>query len=67
MSIVTIYMKHDDRASIMMDEVEIHGDYLPHVNNNIGGDDTQFKIDNETGKIIGWEPIKIEDGKFVTR
>jgi hypothetical protein len=38
---------------------------MPYVNQILGGDDTQLKIDNETGKIIGWTPIQIEDNKFV--
>lgn len=66
MSIVSLNMKHDDRASIEMDGVEVV-DYVPYVNAVLGGDYTTLKIDNETGQIIGWTPIEIVDGKFVTR
>lgn len=63
MTIVTIFVKHNDMAIIEMDGVE-HEGYMPYVG-VFGGDDTSLEIDNETGKIIGWKPIKIEDGKFV--
>jgi hypothetical protein len=64
MAIVHLFLKHDDRAVISMDDIERDG-YLPYVNAVIGGDQTSIEIDNETGKIIGWSPIKIENGKFV--
>jgi hypothetical protein len=64
MSTVYLYMKHNDCANISIDDVE-HQGYMPYVNQILGGDDTQLKIDNETGKIIGWTPIQIEDNKFV--
>jgi hypothetical protein len=31
--------------------------YAPYIQNFSGGDDLNFKIDNETGKIIGWVPL----------
>jgi hypothetical protein len=57
-------MKHDDRAVLSVDDIESVG-YLPRVNSVLGGDETSLNIDNETGTIIGWTPIKIEDDKFV--
>lgn len=64
MSQVTIFLKHDDRAFIKMDDIE-HEGYLPYVNETIGGDDTRLVIDNETGLIQNWKAVRIEDGKFV--
>ena len=63
MSIVYISMKHNDMANIQMDDVE-HDGYMPY-SGIFGGDYTSFEVDNETGKIIGWVPLRIEDGKFV--
>ena len=60
---VYVFLKHDDRASIISIDADgneiqrIDGDYLPYVG-IFGGDDTILKIDNETGKIIGWVPIE---------
>ena len=62
--IVNIYLKHDDRVSMsLMDDLgdvieEMDSDYLPYVNDIIGGDETSLEIDNETGQIIGWTPIQ---------
>lgn len=64
MSIVKLYLKHADRASIQMDGVEEVG-YLPYVNEVLGGDDTVLKIDNDTGRIIGWTPVKVDGDKFM--
>lgn len=62
---ISIFMKHNDMTSITVsdnDKVVAEGDgYMPYLNSHLGGDDTQMTIDNETGKIIGWEPITIED------
>ena len=60
---VHIYMKHDDRCVIeLLDEneqdvEEMSSEYMPHVG-IFGGDDTDISIDNETGKIIGWIPLR---------
>lgn len=35
--------------------------YAPHIQNFSGGDDLDFIIDNETGKIIGWVPLTEDD------
>ena len=65
MKTVEVFMKHDDRASFtILDEngnevFEQNSDYLPYLG-IFGGDDTSLKIDNETGKIIGWVPITKE-------
>lgn len=62
---VFINVKHDDRADIQITtENAVVLDYvgsMPYLNNILGGDYTQLTIDNETGTIIGWEPIKQED------
>ena len=61
--IVRVYLKHDDRASIVLEDdlgdviEEMDSDYLPYVNEVLGGDDTLIEIDNETGQIIGWTPV----------
>ncbi len=65
MSIVMIAMKHDDRASIEMDGAEVVG-YMPYTG-ILGGGFTVLKIDNETGKIVGWIPLQIEDGRFLEK
>ena len=62
--IVNLFMKHNDCVVLSMGSVEIQG-YLPHVNSVLGGDDTDLIIDNETGLIINWTPIRIRDGKFL--
>ena len=35
--------------------------YCPTIENFSGGDDLSFIIDNETGRILNWKPIKIND------
>lgn len=65
MAVVHLYLKHDDRVSLSYEGAEMNSDYLPYVNDVLGGGDTSLRIDNDTGKILGWTPIKIEDGKFV--
>ena len=35
-----------------------HQGYVPDFMPGGGGDYLQFEIDNETGKILNWEPIK---------
>ena len=63
---VTLFMKHNDMTNLILEDEkgntlhEKDSDYFPDVG-CIGGDDTEFKIDNETGKIIGWKPITDED------
>lgn len=63
---VLMYMKHNDMTTLILEDGEgktLHekdSDYFPQVG-SIGGDDTEFKIDNATGKIIGWKPITDED------
>lgn len=64
-ALVYLYMKHDDRASLKLEGTEMDSGYLPYVNDVLGGDDTSLRIDNDTGKILGWTPVKIKDGKFV--
>lgn len=36
-------------------------DYMPYISFLCGGDDIDIRIDNETGKIIGWRPLELED------
>ena len=67
MSIVHLYLKHDDRVFLELEGIEMDSGYLPYVNPVLGGDATSLKIDNDTEKILGWTPIKVEDGKFVER
>jgi hypothetical protein len=55
MAIVTLYLKHNDRAVFDFEDFNLDG-YLPAVG-ILGGDSTTLKIDNETGQIIGWKPI----------
>lgn len=61
---ISLFMKHNDCASITISDgdknIVEHDGYMPYLNSFIGGDDTQLTIDNETGKIIGWEPISME-------
>lgn len=59
---VKLYMKHNDTACIECyaddDDCIIDQDgYMPYVG-ILGGDETELTIDNETGQIIGWKPIK---------
>lgn len=62
---VKLFMKHNDTAFI--EAVDPNGvtvferdGYMPYVG-VLGGDESSFEVDNETGKIKGWEPIKLED------
>lgn len=67
-----LFLKHDDRAVVTLvddqgNEVYEHEGYLPHFPDSVlGGDQTILKIDNVTGRIIGWKPLdhtKLEDGE----
>jgi len=68
MKIKTVYlsMKHNDMTDICLEgenRLELYqkdSDYFPSIG-CIGGDDTDFRIDNETGQIIGWKPITDEE------
>lgn len=59
---ITVYMKHDDRCSMMIEDghgdwlLNAHSDYMPYLG-VFGGDDTKLRIDNATGQIIGWKPL----------
>lgn len=63
---VTMGMKHNDLTFFLLEDAQgntLHekdSDYFPDVG-SIGGDDTEFKIDNATGTIIGWKPLTDED------
>ncbi len=66
--IVEISMKHSDLVVFILEDAK--GDiiyekdgYMPHVGMFNDSDTTDLKIDNETGKIIGWKPITKEDLK----
>lgn len=67
MIIVSVFMKHDDRATMVLKErggavlAESEG-YLPSAG-IFGGDDTELEIDNETGRILNWKPITVAEIK----
>jgi hypothetical protein len=57
-----INIKHNDMFAIeLKDEggkiIFSKDDYAPNIPHFCGGDYTDFFIDNETGKIIGWVPL----------
>lgn len=59
---VKLFLKHDDRTYIGLLDLglkpieEQESGYLPYVG-ILGGDDTDLLIDNETGRIVGWQPL----------
>lgn len=61
--LIKVFLKHDDRAVIVAEHVgEIvfeQDGYLPYVG-LLGGDDTELTIDNATGQILNWRPIKLD-------
>ena len=67
MSVKTIsfFAHHTDTFSILAtmsdgSEIENSG-YAPHIPAVCSGDDTEFVVDNETGKIVGWVPLTKEE------
>lgn len=60
MSIVYLQGKVSDMCSIEFEGTE-HFGYVPRIEAIGGGDYINMKIDNDTGKIIGWEPIGVDD------
>ena len=60
---ISIQGKVSDRCFVMLydkDDNSLleHSGYVPDWMPGGGGDDMQFQIDNETGKILNWEPIQ---------
>lgn len=59
---IHLHMKHNDCVAFTVENekgeeiLDMHSDYLPTVG-ILGGDDTTLRIDNATGKIIGWKPV----------
>lgn len=47
---------YDDNGKLV--QRKTHYCYIPHYNNVLGGDCTIIQIENATGKIIGWTPVK---------
>lgn len=62
--VVSVSFKHNDAAQIEVLQrgktLFEHDGYMPYVG-VFGGDYTELKIDNETGRILDWVPLKIED------
>jgi hypothetical protein len=62
---IHVYAHHRDMSTFTFvnedgTEHKIEG-YAPRIKHLSGGDDTQFQIDNATGKIIGWVPLTDDD------
>lgn len=57
--IISIYGKVSDMFCLSVEEYEYNG-YVPDGLGIGGGDDIELRIDNDTGKIVGWVPLTIE-------
>jgi len=62
---VDVYCHHSDCSNFEFTDEngksrETEG-YAPFIPRFSGGDDTSFRIDNATGKIIGWVPLTDAD------
>lgn len=61
---ISISCKHSDCASMTIMEGEKtileHDGYMPNVG-IFGGDYTELEIDNQTGLILNWKPITVEE------
>ena len=61
---ISVNLHHRDCSSILIEEngriIVDHDGYMPYLNNHLGGDDTNFVIDNDTGMILNWKPITME-------
>ena len=60
MSIVYVTANCSDRCQVSFEEKDVVG-YVPRIPGLGGGDYIRLSIENETGKIIGWNPITEED------
>jgi len=64
---VRLYMKHNDCASVEIVDntgktLYQRDGYMPYeLNDSLGGDDTELLIENETGRIIGWQPCNLPE------
>lgn len=63
---ISIHGKVSDRCYVELydeanDTLLSNDGYVPKWMPGGGGDSIQFEIDNETGKILNWKSIKIEE------
>jgi hypothetical protein len=64
---MSVYMKHNDLASVTVRHLKINrDDYLPHVG-VFGGDDTHLTICMDCGMIQEWKPITDAEIKAACR
>lgn len=64
--LITISAKCSDRCHVTITDSNgkvtcEHDGYVPNELGLGGGDYIKFTIDNETGRIVGWEPVSKED------
>lgn len=61
--LMSIFAKHDDRAGVNVDHLDIHRhDGMPHIG-VFGGDYTRLTLCMDCGKIQDWEPISDDEMK----
>ena len=65
---ICVNMHHRDCSDVYVTGWDhkpvVHG-YMPRLNEVIsGGDDTSFVIDNDTGMILDWTPVKFDEKNF---
>jgi hypothetical protein len=64
--VIQLYMKHNDCCDIVGIDVNQqivleHDGYMLPLQKFMGGGGTRIKIDNSTGKIIGWVPVNLQE------
>lgn len=60
--IISIGGKVSDLSYLVAKEAGVdHDGYVPYIKGIGGGDYIEIEIDNDTGKIVGWVPLTVEE------